>query len=251
MIELNNKNILIVGASSGIGEKTAHVLAEQGANVFLVARREERLKKICDSINAPRKGYYVADISELDKIGQLVKTIVAEQGRIDGLAYVAGIVDDVPLKLLTYDRHIHTFQTNYFAFVEVVRQVTKRGNYNEGLRIAAVSSVASLCGEKGHTAYSASKAAMDSAIRCMAKEFGPRKICINSVAPSMVKTYLYERFLELCGAESKANTSLFDRQYLGLAEPEDVAYAIAFLLSKEARFITGITLPVDGGFSTT
>ena len=252
MIDFNNKNILIVGASSGIGEKTAVVLAKQGANVILVARREEKLQNICNAIGLEKATYYVGDVSDLNSIEGLIKKIVSERGKLDGLAYIAGISDgDVPLKFLTYERQLGTFQTNYFAFVECVRQVTKRGNYNEGLRIAAVSSVASLRGEKAHVAYSASKSAMDSAIRCIAKELGPKGICINSVAPSMVNTDMYQHFLEIQGENSDANIRAINRQYLGLAETSDVAYSLAFLLSEEARFITGITLPVDGGFSTT
>ncbi len=252
MINFNNKNILIVGASSGIGETTAHVLAEQGANLILVARREERLQKVWNSIQADKKTYYVGDISNINSIEGLIKMIVSECGKLDGLAYISGISEaDVPIKFLTYERHLNTFQTNYFGFVECVRQVTKRGNYNEGLRIAAVSSTAALRGEKAHVAYSASKSAMDSAIRCIAKELGPKGICINSVAPSMVNTDMYQQFLRVQGADSDANKRVLHRQYLGVGNTEDVAYALAFLLSSEARFITGITLPVDGGFSTT
>ncbi len=252
MIDFSNKNILIVGASSGIGAATAHVLAEQGANLILVARRKERLQEVCNSIQADKKSFYIGDISNISSIESLIKTIAVECGKLDGLAYVAGFSDaDVPIKFLTYERHLSTFQTNYFGFVECVRQVTKRGNHNEGLRIAAVSSAASLRGEKALVAYSASKSAMDSAIRCMAKELGPRGICINSVAPSVVNTDMYQHFLGVQGADSAANKRVLDRQYLGVGQAEDVAYALAFLLSSEARFITGITLPVDGGFSTT
>ena len=252
MLDFTNKNILVVGASSGIGEMTAYVIAEQGANVILVARREERLKEVCNNIKSDKKSYYVGNVSDIDSIGGLINKIVSEQGKLDGMAYIAGISDgDVPIKFLTYERQLGTFQTNYFGFVECVRQVTKRGNYNEGLRIAAVSSVASLRGEKAHVAYSASKSAMDSAIRCIAKELGPKGICINSVAPSMVNTDMYQHFLEIQGEKSDANVRAINRQYLGLAETRDVANALAFLLSAEARFITGITLPVDGGFSTT
>ena len=252
MIDFTNKNILVVGASSGIGEMTAYVLAEQGANVILVARREERLKEVCNNIKTNKKSYYVGNIADIDSIGALIKKIVSEQGKLDGLAYVAGISDgSVPVNILTYKRQLNIFQTNYFGFIECVRQVIKRGNYNVGLRIAAVSSVASLRGEKALVAYSASKAAMDSAIRCIAKELGPKGICINSVAPSMVNTAMYQGFIEIQGKKSEANIRAINRQYLGLAKRTDVANALAFLLSSEARFITGITLPVDGGFSTT
>ena len=251
MIDLSGKNILVVGASSGIGEETALVLARQGANVILLARREERLADICSRIGE-QASYYLCDVSDIDSIATVVKTVVDEKGKLDGMAYIAGISDgDVPVKYLTYERQLNTFKTNYFAFVEFVRQATKRGMYNEGMRIVAVSSIASLRGEKAHVAYSASKSAMDSAIRCIAKELASKGICINSVAPAMVNTEMYQHFLEVQGEDSEANLRAVGRQYLGLAETSDVANAIAFLISPDARFITGITLPVDGGFTTT
>jgi len=252
MLDFNNKKILIVGASSGIGKKAATVLANQGAKVILVARREEKLKQVCSSIEPGKAFYYINDISHINTIEKLVTSIVTDHGKLDGMAYVAGISDDdVPLKYLSYDRQLSTFTTNYFAFVECVRQVSNRKNYNNGLRIVAVSSVASIRGDKAHIAYSASKAAMDSAIRCIAKELGSKGICINSVAPSMVNTEMYQRFMETKGETEFSSLNTLNRQYLGLAETDDIANTIAFLLSTEARFITGITLPVDGGFSTT
>ena len=236
MINFNGKNILVVGASSGIGEETAYVLAENGASVILVARREEKLKEVCNKVVSNKKSYYYGDVSDIDSIEGLVKKIVSERGKLDGMAYVAGVTDsDIPLKFLTYERQMNTFKTNYFGFIEFVRQVTRRGIYNEGMRIAAVSSIAS----------------MDSAIRCIAKELGPKKICINSVAPAFVNSDMYQQFLEIQGEKSDAILRIIGRQYLGIAETRDVANALAFLLSDDARFITGITMPVDGGASTT
>lgn len=252
MLDYTNRNILIIGASSGIGEETAYTLAEQGANLVLVARREDRLKQVCENAKATQIAYHVADISDIQAIEGLIKQIVAEHGKLDGLVYVAGISQGgIPLKSLSYDKQMKIFQTNYFGFIECVRQVTKRGNYNDHLRIVGVSSVSSLRGEKALVAYAASKAAMDSAIRCMAKELASKGICINSVAPSIVRTDMYTSFLEVHGDQSEANMKALERQYLGLAEMRDVANAIVFLLSQEARFITGITMPVDGGFTTT
>ncbi len=251
MIDLTNKNYLVVGASSGIGKESAIVLAEQGANVFLLARREERLKDACEKIGE-KACYYLCDVSNIDSIEPIVNKIIEEHGKLDGMVYSAGITEgDMPVKFLRYDRQMSAFNTNYFAFVEFVRLITKRGAYNEGMRIVAVSSISSLVGEKAHIPYSASKAALDSAIRCLAKELGPRGICINSVAPGLVNTEMHQRFVDLQGEDSEANVRSLERQYLGLATARDIANAVAFLVSPDARIITGITLPVDGGFTTT
>ena len=106
MIDLNRKKILIIGASSGIGEETAYVLAKAGANVILVARREEKLVEVCKKIQGEHKAYYVADISKINSIEELINRIVTENVKLDGLVYVAGIsFGDVPIKYLTFERH--------------------------------------------------------------------------------------------------------------------------------------------------
>lgn len=134
---------------------------------------------------------------------------------------------------------------NFGSFVEFVRAVTKKKRFNPGMRIVGISSIAAVQGDKAHTIYSASKAAMDGAVRCMAKELAEKDICINTVAPAMVKTVLFDAFIKKNGED--AMQKVLTRQYLGTAEVEDVASAIAFLLSGAARFITGVCLPVDGG----
>lgn len=252
MLEFSGKKILIIGASSGIGEETARVLAAAGAFVILVARREDRLKKIIDEIPSDQKVYYTGDVSKTEDIEGLISRIINDNGPLDGMVYTAGTtIGDVPLKYLSMEKHMDTFMVNYFGFIECVRQVTKRRAYNRGMRIVAVSSMASLRGDKAHLAYCASKAAMDSAIRCIAMEYGKKGICINSVAPSMIRTDMYQKYLDNRGEENNTDAGISDRQYLGLGEKRDVANAITFLLSEEARFITGITMPVDGGVSST
>ena len=246
----NNKHILVVGASSGIGRQTAIQLSELGARVTMIARREKELQETIALLQGNGHSYFLYDLTDIENIGEKIKQIVEEKGSLDGMVYTAGVGEDVPIGNLDYKRVMRTFNVNYFAFIECVRQVTKKKRYNEGFRIVAVSSISSLLGEKAHAAYAGSKAAMDASVRCIAKELGPKGICINTVAPAMIRTPMYDAFVEMNNAESDANTRTLQRQYLGLGEPKDVASAICFLLSPAARFITGITLPVDGGFTT-
>lgn len=251
MDSFNNKRILIVGASSGIGAKTATVLGESGASLILVARREDLLCKLCKTIGKSKSCYYAADISDIPKIEELINEIVIENGKLDGVVYAAGITDDVPLKFLDYDRLLKTFNTNYFAFVELIRQISNRSNYNPGMRVVAISSVSSIKGEKAHTAYCASKAAIDATVRCLSKELYNKGIVLNSIQPGMIKTAMYDEFLIKHGDDGTANQALAVSQYAGVGEPEDVANVIAFLLSSKSKFITGVSIPVDGGSSTT
>lgn len=247
LIDLSGKNILVIGASSGIGKQVAITLSQVGARLVLVARRADKLRETCQELEGEGHSYYAADMNETENIEILIKKIIEEQGKLDGMVYAAGVGTSLPLLQFKPEKARKIFDTNFFGFLEAVRQVSRKGKFNEGMRIVGISSIASIVGDKAHTVYSASKAAMDGAVRCMAKELADKGICINTVAPAMVKTDMYAHYLEKYGNDSESNTDLMKRQYLGLAKTEDIANAIAFLLSSAARFITGITLPVDGG----
>lgn len=250
LIDLTDRTVLIAGASSGIGKQIAITLSGLGAKLVLVARREEKLQETLQMLEGRGHAYYCADLSVVSAIEPLIKQIVAECGRLDGLVYAAGVTASRPLAQSNPERVQAAFDINFFGFLETVRQVCRNGRFNQGMRIVGISSIASLKGDKAHTVYSASKAAMDAAVRCIAREVADKGICINTVAPAMTATEMYERFIEKYGEESQSTQELFQRQYLGVAKTEDVANTVAFLISPAARFITGITLPVDGGLTT-
>ncbi len=250
LFNISNKRILIIGASSGIGRQTAITLSELGAKLSLVARNEQKLIDTLECLSGSDHDYFVSDISEIDSIESLIKRCVNQNGPFDGMVYSAGISGDTPLKISKPEKVKSVFDVNYFGFFEIVRQITKKGNFNPGMRIVGISSVASLKGNKARSIYSSSKAAMDAAVRCMAKELAEKNICINTIAPGMTATGMYDEYIENYGKDSDANISLMNRQYLGVIQPIDIANAVAFLLSPAARMITGITLPVDGGLTT-
>lgn len=250
LVDLSGKRILVVGASSGIGKQTAIILSRLGAKLSLVARSEEKLQQVTGELEGEGHDYFLADVSDVGAIEALVKEVVAKEGPLDGLVYTAGVGTALPLMQSKPEKVQNTFNVNFFGFFEVVRQITRKGRFNPGMRIVGVSSCASLRGDKSKAIYSSSKAAMDSAVRCMAKELAEKEICINTVAPAMTATELYNRYVEKYGEDSETNHELLTRQYLGIAQPQDIANAIAFLISPAARFITGITMPVDGGLTT-
>lgn len=248
LVNLEGRSILIAGASSGIGKATALLVSKLGAKAILVARREEKLKEVVSLMNGDRHSYYVADLSEIEQIERLVVKIIDEQGPLDGMVFSAGIGRSQPIKFFSPEKVSSYFHINYFAFYETVRQIIKKRRYNEGMRIVGISSVAAYMGDKGQTVYAATKGAMNSSIRCMAHELAEKGICVNAVAPGMVATEMYEGFLNKYGGEeSESNKRLLASQYLGIIQPDDIAKAIAFLLSDASKYITGITLPVSAG----
>lgn len=249
LIDLTDRKIIIAGASSGIGRKAAITLSNLGAKIILIARREDKLKEVLGELQGDGHVSYAGDLSKTESIEALIKKIISDQGKVDGLVYAAGVNTSMPLNAFKPEKVQEVFNVNFFGFVEIVRQLCRRGRFNEGMRIVGISSVASIRGDKAHLAYSGSKAAMNAAVRCIAKEVADKGICINTVAPAMTKTEMYSEYVKGC-EDSGSNDELLKRQYLGLAETEDIANAIAFLLSPAARFITGLTLPIDGGLTT-
>ncbi len=247
LIDLRGRTVLIIGASQGIGRQTAITLSEVGARCILAARSEEKLRGVLAELEGEGHGFRALDVSDLAAIEPCVKEIVAQYGPLDGLVYAAGVTNDRPLNLLTPEVVDVTMKTNLEGFLEAVRCTTKKKRFNPGMRIVGISSTAAFVSAKAQTIYSASKAGMDGAVRALAKELSERDICVNTVAPGFTRTAMYEKWYQDNGEDSVPVKSLRRRQFLGVTEPEDVAAAIAFLLSPAARFITGICLPVDGG----
>lgn len=246
-MDLSGRTVLVTGASSGIGNSTATQLSHLGANVILVARNGEKLRETLSLMAGGDHKMVPFDLTQIGNIEGLVKDIVNDSGALDGLVHCAGIAPMRPLQLTTHDYLQQVMLVNFYAFIELVRVVSKRKHYNEGASFIGISSVMSRQGEKACVAYCASKGALDSAIRPLAQELAAKKIRVNTVVPSFIKTDMYAQYAESAGEADLENT-IISRQYLGLGEPIDVANAIAYLLSDASKFITGTSLVVDGGY---
>ena len=246
LIDLTGKKILVAGASSGIGAETARLLSRLGASVILVARREQQLQETMATLEGTGHAYYSQDLSLLDDIEAFAKKIISENGALDGYVHCAGITSHRPLSLIKPKVMKEIMDINFGSFLEMVRCITKKGFFNENMSIVGISSISSLRGNQSKTAYAASKAAMDAAVRCLAKELAPKVIRINTVAPAFIKTAIFDTFKDETSGSSDAD-DIVARQYLGIGEPQDVANMIAFLLSSASKFITGSTVGIDGG----
>ena len=246
---LSGKRILVTGAASGIGRKTTELLDSLGAQVLLLDRNEEELLKTKKSMKNAESKCCVMDLIDVEKIESKIKTLLKETGPIDGFVHCAGISDNRPLSMYKYEILHHVMLVNFYSFFELVRVITRKGNYSDnGMNIVAISSVAAKAGGDAQTAYGASKAAMNGAMHSMAKELASKKIRINTILPAAVNTPMIQKYLDLKQTLDSNPGKTNSRQILGMCQPEYVARVIAFLLSEDSIWITGVELPVDGGY---
>lgn len=243
---LSEKHIIVTGASSGIGKKCAEVFHECGARVSAVARRKELLDELCKA----KENIYAHpfDLTNLKEIETLIKDIVSEHGKCDGLMFCAGIGEHVPIKMSKPEYSMKVMTINYFSFAETLRVLSNAKYYNKGTSFIGMSSVSGLQGDKGLLAYSASKGAMNSAIRCAAVELAGKGIRVNGIATGYIGgTGIFESINSRLGSE-EVESFANDKQLLGIGEPGDIANAAVYLLSDYSKYVTGSIMLVDGGY---
>jgi len=248
IFDLKNKNIIVTGASSGIGKQCAITFSQLGANVILIARNKERLK---DTYNKLEKGNHLIisqDITKYDRLEEVVNTAVDKLGIVSGFVHSAGIEMTLPLRSMTPSYYENMFATNVISGFELARIISKKKYLDEkGVSFIFISSVMGMLGQSGKIGYCASKGALISGSKAIALELAKKNIRVNCVLPGVVETEMSNKMFENLPAESKK--SILGMHPLGLGKPEDIANACAFLLSDASRWITGINLIIDGGYS--
>jgi len=236
-ISLKEKNILVVGASSGIGREVALGAAEMGANVICVSRRGKFVPE--NQIPDNKIKHIILDVTDIVSIAAFVTEVNTS---FDGLVYVSGRTGKSPIHTLEKDHFDNVIDTNLNGFLFLVKELIRQRKFNLGGSFVAISSISAHVGIHGMTPYSVAKAGLSSSIRVLAQEFARKKIRFNAISPAMVRTPL---FLE--NEQEWLNQIERDSYPLGLGTPEDIAAAAIFLLSERAHYITGIDLIMAGG----
>lgn len=251
-IKMDGKHILVTGGSSGIGRHTAILLSKLGVRVSIIGRNEDSLRETLYMLNGNGHSMHVFDLANVDELEPLIVSIVKETGAFDGFVHCAGIVKSLPILNYKYERLHNIMLVNFYSFFEICRILSKKGRFNEGMSIVGVSSIHATHGATAQAAYGASKAAMDGAMRCLARELSSKRIRVNTVQPAATETPMYTSYMQIKATANATEVQIKEnpRQYLGMNAPLDVANAIVFLLSPASRMITGVHLPVDGGFAS-
>jgi 3-oxoacyl-[acyl-carrier protein] reductase len=247
--KLNNKVAVVTGASKGIGAGIAKHLAAEGAAVVVnYSSSKEGADKVVDEITK-RGGKAVAvqaDVAKKKDIERLFAETKKAFGRLDILVNNAGVYEFLPLEKVTEEHFHRHFDINVLGLLLAIQEATEYFG-PEGGSVINISSSASSSAPPTASVYSATKAAVDTITKSLAKELGPRNIRVNVINPGMVET----EGLHAAGFVGSDFQKMFESQSpLGrIGQPDDIAPAVVFLASSDARWITGETLVVSGGYS--
>jgi NAD(P)-dependent dehydrogenase (short-subunit alcohol dehydrogenase family) len=239
-------HVLITGASSGIGREMAISLSSS-YQVILSGRDSARLEEARRACDAPEQHLcWTCDLSDVGALADALPMFLREHHvRVSGFVHCAAMLSVLPLRSITVAHARSVMDTNVLAAMEVTRLLMRKNVNDKALaNIVFISSIASRFGAKGFSAYCASKAALDGLMKALAVELGPQ-VRVNSVLPGGVRTPM----TEVMYADPALAERLTQDYPLGVGVPSDVTKAVAFLLSDEARWITGLEMVVDGGRS--
>ena len=245
---LVNKNILVTGASSGIGASCCISCSELGANLILLGRNQRKLYQTLEKLGPGNHSVLSCDLMNIEGIEKALEEPLNKYGKIHGFIHSAGIDITLPLNSLRLNDYQSLFNINVISGFEIARIISKKKFCSEdGANYIFIASAMGLVGKPGKIAYSASKGALLAGCRSMALELAAKKIRVNCISPAIVRTELTDKLFAELPAEAMGQIKSLHP--LGFGAPVDIANACVFLLSDEAKWITGSNLVIDGGYS--
>lgn len=249
LLDLTDKVAIVTGASRGIGESTADILARHGAQVVLVSRKPEPLQAAADRIidGGGKAVAMPAHVGKPDQISSLVGEVLERFGRVDMLVNNAATNPHFgPMLSCDAGALAKTLEVNFVGYFEMCRAAAEAMSKGDGGSIINVASIQGLDAAPTQGVYGASKAAVVSMTKTLAQELGHRGIRVNAVAPGLVRT----RFAQVLVENEQLARSVTANTPLGrIGEPEDVARVVLFLASDLGRWMTGQTVVCDGGLT--
>ena len=244
MFKLKKRIAIVTGASQGIGEVISRHLAHAGAHVICVARTEEKIKKISNSIleKGGSSSYFTCDVSKPNSVRELIENSLKKFNTIDILVNNAGITKDSLLMRMNEKNWDIVLDTNLKGIFYCIKSTIRSMMKNKFGRIINISSIVGITGNAGQSNYAASKAGLIGMSKSIAKEVATRNITVNCIAPGWIKSEMTD------GLSEDIKKNFLDRIPMKkIGKPEDIANTVIFLASKEAEYITGQTITVDGG----
>ena len=238
---LENKTVLVTGASSGIGQAIAIECSKMGASVVITGRNEERLNQTFELLEGSNHQKIVCDLQSEENIKELSDQLPV----LNGMVHAAGIQKTLPFQFVSSKELNKIFDINFFAPTMLSQMIVKAKKITKGASIVFISSInGPVTASTGNSMYSASKGAITAMAKNMAVDLAPKKIRVNCILPAMVETPLIQPEA-LTQEQLDYDKNLYPLKRYG--KPEEIAYAAIYFLSDASAWTTGTNLIIDGG----
>jgi NAD(P)-dependent dehydrogenase (short-subunit alcohol dehydrogenase family) len=239
-------NIVLTGATSGIGLETLKSLLNDKNKIFAIGRDFSKISNLL-TLHSDRIVPIIFDLKDTENIEKIFIEINKATEKLDALIHCAGIEETIPLTLYSPTKIKNIYEINVFAGIELLRNFTKKKYSNDGASAVFVSSVMGVLGQPGKIGYCSTKSAVLGVVKASALEFAKRKIRVNAVLPGVVNTPMTQNLFSQISSENVAE--IIAMHPLGIGEVSDVVPIVKFLISDNSKWITGQSFIIDGGYS--